>query len=696
MSGSARRVLPAGLLLLMGLAPAPSVAQERCPAAANPAAEEGWTALRLDDLDRAQERFTQALDRCPDHMGARTGLAYVALREGRDRDAASSFQALLVEAPESVDVLVGLGILAWRRGELGDVRRYFSMVLDLDPENSTAMDFLERLSPDQPQTLGADHGRAAEAWDRGDTDSAARFYREILAADSTDGLALNRLALISGWRGDYPAALRLFDRLLGLEPTNFDARVGRARVLAWKGDTGQALAALDQVLVADPGNLQALEARAQIQSWIGEYSAALSSYEELLGISEDPTGILLAQARLLGSSSRLEEARSVYDSILAREPENLEARKGLARTLTWSGYLPEGEDVWRSALASSTEDPGSRAGLAQNLRWQGRNAAAREVLQGATPEQKDNPEIEGQLAWVDAALSPRTWVALIWEGDSDDNEMTTAQIRGRWNPTSRLSVNGSAYTREMKETGIDLYRSSRGVILDASLHLEPGWTITAGAGGTRTDGSGASSFSSLRGAVTTPVRNRIGGSIQLSRYPLDVTAQLVERGVRVEAVDLSGRWTPAPGWQLTGTAGAGTYRGTKENQRIQVNLQITRGMRGGWTLGLSHRYFGFEEDLDESYFDPDYFGLTELVAKGVWERGPWGFLLEISPGAQKVRSNGDYRAAFRTSGRLSYRITPGREVSLSGGYSSAGLQSFNTGDSDYRYGAMVLGGSWVF
>ncbi|MGD2121095.1 MAG: tetratricopeptide repeat protein [Gemmatimonadota bacterium] len=540
------------------------------------------------------------------------------------------------------------------------------------------------------------HQRAAEAWERGDTETAGELYRDLLAADSTDGLALNRLALISGWNGEYEEALRLFHRLLELEPTNYDARVSRARVLAWKGDTSAALESLDRILESDPGNLQALEARAQIQTWVGEQDAALSSYQELLGISEDPTGILLAQARVLGSASQVREAREVYQDILARDPGNFEAQKGLARTLTWGGYLPEGEEAWRLALASSPGDPASRAGLVQNLRWQGRNAAAREVLNEAGSGPTGAPELEEQLAWVDAALSPRAWVTLVREGDSDDNRMTTAQFRGRWNPIPHLSVHGEAYTRELKQTGIDLSRSSWGVNINASLQLEPGWSLTAGAGGTETDGSGRSSFTSFRAGLTTPVRNRLGGSIQLSRHPLDVTAQLVERGVRVETVDLSGRWTPAPGWQLSGTAGAGTYHGGEENQRIHFRVQATRGMRGGWTLGVSHRYFGFDEDLDDFYFDPDYFGLTELMAKGAWETGRWGLLLEFSPGAQKIRSEGDYSAALRASARVSYRLAPGRVLSLSGGYSSAGLQSFSTGDSDYRYRALVLGGSWVF
>jgi tetratricopeptide (TPR) repeat protein len=709
MSGSTRAFPLAWSLFLLFFVPLPGKAQEGCPQLSNPLTAEGWAAYQANDLRLAEERFTQALGPCPLHLGARTGLAYVALREGQDEEAAFRFRILFEVAPESVDVLVGLGILAWREGKLEEAGGYFSRVLELDPENETAEDYIQRLPPeeepvtvltDQPPPAQEDprlkHQRAGEAWDRGDTETAVRLYRELLAVNSSDGLALNRLALISGWAGDYPKALGLFDRLLELEPTNFDAAAGRARVLAWQGETGEALEALDRILEADPENLQALEAQAQILSWVGEHSASLSSYQELLGISDDPTGILLAQARVLGRAARMEEARAAYDSVLARDPENLEAQIGLARTLTWSGSLPEGEASWRAALAGAPDDPAARAGLAHNLRWQGRNEAAREVLDGAGPGQEDHPELVGQRSWVDAALAPRAWVTVSREGDSEDNSMTTAQFRGRRSPFPNLNVYGAVYVRDLKQTQIGWDRSSWGANLDASYQLEPGWIVTAGAGGTRTDGSGTSSFASLRAGVTTPARNRVGGSIRLSRYPRDVTAQLVERGVRVSAVDLSGRWTLSPGWQVTGAVGAGSYRGEEKNQRVHFNLQVSRGMRGGWTLGLVHRYFGFDEDLDEFYFDPDYFGLTEVMAKGGWEKGPWGFLVEFSPGAQKIRSEGEYEAALRTSARVSFRVAPGREVSLSGGYSSAGLQSFNTGASDYRYRALVLGGSWVF
>jgi hypothetical protein len=176
---------------------------------------------------------------------------------------------------------------------------------------------------------------------------------------------------------------------------------------------------------------------------------------------------------------------------------------------------------------------------------------------------------------------------------------------------------------------------------------------------------------------------------------LDATAQLVERGVTVRLMDLSGRWAPAPGWQISGSTGIGAFHGEEHNRRLHLTARFERRLPGGAAVGLSHRTFGFRENLDEFYFDPDYFGLTEVTGRWAVSLGDVGILLEAAPGAQKVSAEA-FQLAVRTSARLLYRFGPGREVTLSGGYSSAGLQSFNTGESDYRYTALVLGGRWVF
>jgi hypothetical protein len=71
-------------------------------------------------------------------------------------------------------------------------------------------------------------------------------------------------------------------------------------------------------------------------------------------------------------------------------------------------------------------------------------------------------------------------------------------------------------------------------------------------------------------------------------------------------------------------------------------------------------------------------------------------LAEVAPGMQQVGSDGDVGTSLRTNLRVAYGFGPGREVSASFGYSSAGLVAFATGESDYTYTAFILGSSWTF
>ncbi len=69
---------------------------------------------------------------------------------------------------------------------------------------------------------------------------------------------------------------------------------------------------------------------------------------------------------------------------------------------------------------------------------------------------------------------------------------------------------------------------------------------------------------------------------------------------------------------------------------------------------------------------------------------------ERALGVQQVTSDGDAAASIRSNARAGYRVDTLREVSLSLGYSSAGLSNFATGSDGYRYVSVVLGVDWVF
>jgi hypothetical protein len=234
-----------------------------------------------------------------------------------------------------------------------------------------------------------------------------------------------------------------------------------------------------------------------------------------------------------------------------------------------------------------------------------------------------------------------------------------------------------------------------GATITARYQLEPGWTVSVGGGGNRTDGAGRAGFASYQLGLTSPSRHPATFGLGVASSGLDATAVLAEVGVRTTAVTLSGRWTPVPAWRADVAVGWARFAGSVDNDRTNGFFSLSRRLGRPFSVGASYRVFSFEEDLTDGYFDPDFYGIAELTGRWLHQPAPWSFLLELAPGAQKVGSSGDLSATLRGSARLAYRIAPGREVSLAGGYSSTGLQSFASGATDYRYTAIILGLSWV-
>ena len=582
-------------------------------------------------------------------------------------------------------------------------------------------------SPDS-DAAPPDPEAAGRAWIDGDLETAVRLYQAVLLQDPDHGLALHRLGLANAWEGRYDIALEHLDHLIDLQPDNREARIDRARITAWRGDTGEAVQQLDAYLDEYPDDASALEARATFQAWAGEFDAALSSYEALVSVSPDPGAVRRQQAQVLSWASRYDASRTLYDSLLAADPGDTEARLGLARVetfsgnlgaardlyesllaqdptetralqglgraLSWDGQLIAGEEVLRRAVEIDDTNVASLTGLAQNLRWQGRNPAALELLERARELSPSDSDVREQLRWVSVALSPQAGATLVVEDDSDNNHMVTSSMVARWSPLPRLGLRVDGYRRQVSQPGLD--RTARGLTLSASWHFDPGWNLSAGLGGARNDGSGTQSITAWQAALGSPGRYAVSGAVNVSTTALDATAALAERGVDVRQFGLDIGWTPASGWRLSGAAANAVFRGSEDNTRQSASISLTRRLPRGITLGVGRRTFGFDKNLSDGYFDPDYYGITELSIRWLREPGRLSLTLEGAPGAQKVGKSGSYTGAIRTSARLAWRFAPGREVSVSGGYSSAGLQSFSTGSADYRYTALIFGGNWVF
>ncbi len=504
---------------------------------------------------------------------------------------------------------------------------------------------------------------ADAAWAAGDLETARQLYAERLAADSSDIRALHRMALLFAWDDQYDGSLALFDRLITIAPENLDARIDRARVLSWTGNFDGSIASYEEALERHPGDRQVLLGMAQVLSW----------------------------------SDRVDSALTIYDGLVAADSTDLQARHGLARAAAWRGRLVEAERLWRETLAQDENNAETLLGLSQTLRWQGRADAAKEVLAQVPIEARTTSGYIEEERWIGVALGTRLSPSVTFEFDSDDNTMATLAVRGASQVRPRLQLGVDTYYRyaNWDVTWLDS-RSAWGIAATGQMLFEPGWTLRAGLGATGSNGTDASTEPSFRASLTSPGRNRFGGTVEFVRTALDATALLIENGVTYSMGSLSFRVQPAYLWTVEFGGSYSRFQGSESNRRLTGYAAATRRISPPWTAAVRLRTFGFEKNLADGYFDPDFYFYGELIGRWQPLRGSWKVMVELAPGLEQVGSEGSLRAAGRVVGRVGYDIAPGRQIGLSALYANNGLQAFATGDEGYRYFALTLSGTWVF
>lgn len=578
---------------------------------------------------------------------------------------------------------------------------------------------------------------ANTAWTSGNTAEALALYNRIAAADSSNGIALHRIALINAWAERYTESIRVFDRLISIQPNNREARLDRARVFAWSGNTSASAAIIDSLLAQDPRNVDALQARAQFLSWSGNYDDALRSYDRILEIAPDNRTTRMDRARVLSWAEKFSTASAVYDSLLMRDPadrdallglgnvltltskfdsarvvysklitkdaRDVDALRGMARAATWQGSLTEGESRWRAAVDVAPANVDVLVGLAQVLRWQGRDAAALEVLTRARAIAPSNADVREQMMWIATATAPRASPSVTFEDDSDGNKIFTTAIGAAFRPGRRLELRADAYRRTATDAtssgdpGAD--PTAYGATLGAWLQLEPGWALTLSAGGSRSADATAKTISAMRASISTPGRHVSGATVSWATAALDGTAALIAREVHSTELAMDVHTTISR-FNLAAAASGAQFEarssGTTNNRWSTLGV-VTRNMSHGITLGVRARAFGFEKDVNDAYFDPDFYGLIETTSKFLREKKRLSLSVEVAPGIQKVRSTGDPSGSLRLGSRIGYTFRPGRVIAINGAYSKSGLQQLSpTVGADYRYTAIGLSAGWTF
>jgi len=424
-------------------------------------------------------------------------------------------------------------------------------------------------------------------------------------------------------------------------------QMATARAFALAHRYPAAIACYDSVLATDPRNLDAAGARAQVIAWSGRLAAADSIYRTLIAAGAGP-----------------------------------DAEKGLAQVLAWEGRLTASETIYRAVVARDSMDTEAWTGLAQVLVWEGRPRPAARAVERGLAAHPDDGEARTQWLAIRPLVSGAIRPVIIGSGDSEHNTSLFAAVEADalapW--SGRLSA--TAQVRDAWR-GLAHGTSTEGRLATTwgtagdrlTLRAEGGVAYTDGVdGATRAVATligSAHAGARLGSAITVGV----GGAVDA----FDETAALIARGIRQSSVgaDFDSFIGGEDGGRFDATGGYATVGGgARLDERIEGAVSIRSGPWHGLSLGAgAHGYGYLRPDSVDGYFTPASYLLAEGI--GRWSStnaSGWIASVELGAGAQRIALFGaapSVRPAERVQASAGYRVAPGTEFLLGGGYSRA-------------------------
>lgn len=510
-----------------------------------------------------------------------------------------------------------------------------------------------------------------------------------LASMSASGQDLLAQADAAFNAGRHDEALRLYDETLEADPSNLRALIQSGKLLSWSQRFEEAIERYERALAVDPAEETARLERAKVLSWSGRYDAALEAFEEILRDDPDDVNAQLGVARVKSWSGNQSAARAEYQKILDRDPENISAMVGVAQTYAWSGEEATARDWYDAILAA---DPAQRSALLGtaylDLSAGDRHAAEQKALQ-LEERFPDDDEIVALREAIDRSAAPTYQLTGYHIEDTDDNEVDRYGVQAGFSFPRRVNLDLGYYRYELTNGNA----GTEGRIDNAyvSLLLRPtvSQRLMIRGGVDQLESTTGESQSEPTGMLvyTIGAGSKVTSTLVAERRSLRYTTTSLDQGILIDAYSGSILFRPSPSWSIQ--AGGGLWDVSDGNERTAYDAELSyRWPLRSWRVSSDYqfRFFDYDLDLDNGYFDPDDFTSHSIrlnanrdfaerfYVNGSLETGIQSFTL----GTIEISDD-----QFLTSRLLlGVRLTPELAFEIQGTASDAAVQSATGFESD--------------
>lgn len=334
-----------------------------------------------------------------------------------------------------------------RRGALDQAAEIYSQILERDPANFGALQFLGVLRGQQgrhmeaarliesalklqPRDFGAlgNYGQTLMAAGRFQ-DAVDAFGRALaIRPDFFEALYNKATALLQ--LGRHAEAVSGFDKALALRPNMAQCHYNRGIALAGLGWLEEALAAYDRALDLDPKFAAAFDNRGNVLHRLGRLDQALTSYDQALALAPDSVRVLYNRGAVLSDMERHVDALADYEKAAVLDPGFADAWLNRGLALIGLEKFPEALESFDRALALRPGDVEALNNRGTTLWHLGRKAEARAcydqvltarpghaaALRNRAFLMQEAGELEPALADYTAAIAAAPADARAWNG----------------------------------------------------------------------------------------------------------------------------------------------------------------------------------------------------------------------------------------------------------------------------------------
>jgi Flp pilus assembly protein TadD len=166
--------------------------------------------------------------------------------------------------------------------------------------------------------------------DEGKTVEATKKFRDVLALEPENRLALSNLGILLGMAGKYHESLAPLREAVKLDPFNARVRTNLGVSLLFEpGGIEEAVEQFKAALEIDPARIQALGGMARAEMLLGRPAEAVRSWQKAAAVAPLAPFMRMEMGVALHQAGRLEEAATELRAALALEPNLAPAKAEL-------------------------------------------------------------------------------------------------------------------------------------------------------------------------------------------------------------------------------------------------------------------------------------------------------------------------------------------------------------------------------